>query len=704
MTRNVAGLWLFARRQRHGSGYWAVAAAVSVAMLLLLIGTAVDGGLGARQLRQQERDALGGPRTQVLSQPTNTGALALILLEPGAAGSGPRPAPGQMLVSPALAKKLHNDPFLSARLPWAVGGQLDRSFLVFPSELAAVVGLPQRRAHVADDRASTSSAPAAPSQSLVEIITLALVLPSLVLIAAAFRFQARRRERQLATLRLVGASPRQLRQLAVLEGLLVIVPAALFSVPVAIALRPGIARLLSFFSQDLTVSPLTVIALAIGAPTVSIIGAQLGLRKLIVTPFAVQRRTAHKPVSLLRLLPPVAGLALLFSSAAAARTISEGTLALGEGVAIVLIVLGLVISGPALVRLLAGAVPTRLVTAPLLIATRHLCRDPVTAFRGVAVLSVTTFLFAFLSTLDLNAPAETPFASPDVVVELLGQPAGPLLSQLARTPGVTAVAPMGFEKDPQAPGPPVLLTTCAGLPVFDITVAGRCAPGSLLLPANSAQRTPRPQGSLNSAPLPSSGTFTAPAKMIPIGAVLPMTDADIGTRDLARLLIRTDGRTTTTNRVVAAAGLLAPVAISGPPRIAYGNAQEAEMFAQNIRAVMGVIILVTLAAVLLSVAEGLAERRPQITLLSALGMDARHKRRWVAAEVGIPVATAIVPGMAAALLATLAGSLLPGAQFKVSALDLLLPFTLAVCAAAIVVLLLTASTRSRIDPEYLRTD
>jgi len=189
-----------------------------------------------------------------------------------------------------------------------------------------------------------------------------------------------------------------------------------------------------------------------------------------------------------------------------------------------------------------------------------------------------------------------------------------------------------------------------------------------------------------------------------VGAVLPLTDSDVATRELARLRIRTDGTTTATDAAVAAAARLAPVAVSGPPRIAYSNAQAAAVFTQNIRAVMAVVILITLAAVLLTVAEGLAERRPQITLLSALGMDGRQKRRWVAIEVGIPVAVAILPGLAAALLATLAARLLPGAELKLSPLDLLLPLALAAAAATAVIAVLTAATRSRIEQEYLKTE
>lgn len=74
----------------------------------------------------------------------------------------------------------------------------------------------------------------------------------------------------------------------------------------------------------------------------------------------------------------------------------------------------------------------------------------------------------------------------------------------------------------------------------------------------------------------------------------------------------------------------------------------------------------------------------------------------MAVEVGIPFAVAIVPGLAATLLATLAARLLPGAQLELSALDLPLPLVLAATAATAVIALLTANVFARARDAGLR--
>lgn len=710
--KDLAGLWLFARRQRYNGSRWLVVAAVGIASLLLLMGTAIVAALGAQQAREGARADLAGTATQGVQQPIRHGLLTIIGVPPRTSLSMPGfdnagLEPGEMLVSPTLMKELIHDGFIRSRLPWQPVGVLGRQVLNAPDDYLAVIATvgPEIEGVAVPSLSSSTG------QGLVELTTILLLAPVTILIGVACRFNARRQQHQLAVLSLTGAGPRQLRTLATIAALLVTLPAMVLSLAAALPVRWLLARLLGFYPQDLTFSFSTVIAVAVGVPMVAVVGARLGLRQIEATPFAVQRRVVQRGASLLRLLPLLAGVAVYVGAISASRVLPDGGLAAGEAVGIVLVLTGLVVAGPTLVRSLARLEPPRGHSAAGLVAARRLSSDPHNAFRGVAALSAVTFVFTIQSSLDLAATSPALWPSADLTIRLDGVTSGGLVPALASTPGVTAVAPVAMRPSAQLGGQVVLITTCAGLPALRITLtSGVCTDGSLLAADSGAASGPRSPAGVRlpaEPPRPISGRYSRPSRNGPsFAAVLPLPPAELATTALNVVLVTTDKKPMTAESVTATAARTAPLAVTEWPAGQQNQfSQFAARFSRNTRMVMSFVILLALTAITLTVAEGLVERRRQTAMLSAIGMTSRQTRRWVAIEVGVPLFVAVVPSAITALTMTMAAlALLPGAQLRLSLVDVALPGTFAAAIAALTTLLLTATLRSLPVQEELREE
>ena len=134
------------------------------------------------------------------------------------------PRPGELVVSPALARQLR-DPLLRDRIPGRVVGTIGDAGLVGPAELAYYGGsdtLAPRDHVMRLDR--FGGAPPAPLDPLlyvlITIMVVVLLAPIGVFIAAAVRFGGEARDRRLAAVRLLGADRRMAMRIAAGESLL----------------------------------------------------------------------------------------------------------------------------------------------------------------------------------------------------------------------------------------------------------------------------------------------------------------------------------------------------------------------------------------------------------------------------------------------------------------------------------------------------
>ncbi|MFI6346314.1 FtsX-like permease family protein [Streptomyces sp. NPDC050560] len=316
---------------------------VGIGVALLLITTAIPTGLGHRHDRERARDdwsisAAHKSDSSLLVADAGTSFhgedVRGRLLEPEGAhaalppGVRAMPAPGQMVVSPALADLLKSDggALLRDRLPYRITGTIEDSGLVGPSELAYYAGADHIKAteHAGSVRRIDSFGSPAQHEAadpilllLVMIMFVALLMPVGVFLAAAVRFGGEQRDRRLAALRLVGADALMTRRIAAGEALAgsllgLLVGAGLFFVGRSLAGRAVVIDV-SVFPSDLTPVPGLVALVAVAVP-LSAIGVTLfAMRRVVIEPLGVVR-TAKPPRRRLwwRLLLPLGGLALLY--------------------------------------------------------------------------------------------------------------------------------------------------------------------------------------------------------------------------------------------------------------------------------------------------------------------------------------------------------------------------------------------------------
>lgn len=350
--------WHLARRQVRGAPDALLAVAVVLTTLLLLGAVAVRQGFSERAERAAVREGAAWqgsePPPWEVAAPFTAGDRSLTLLAMWADRARPpvlpglprNPAPGEVFISPALAQALRSGadaPLLAARTPGRIAGVLGEELLLGPDELVAVAGFARSAAAPLAEHATRGESPGAPDLPLA-LVTLLLLVPAAALLVVCAGFDARRRERRLATLRLIGAGPRQVRVLAVVEAMVRSVPAAVVALVAGFLLRPLVASVplgVRFFAADLRPGALAVTAVLLAAPLLAALATLGALRQVTVTPFAVQRRAGRPAPSWRRCLPLLAGCALYLLGTGLSRRIAEPLLAAFEVAGLVAVLVGL---------------------------------------------------------------------------------------------------------------------------------------------------------------------------------------------------------------------------------------------------------------------------------------------------------------------------------------------------------------------------
>ncbi|WP_374009357.1 FtsX-like permease family protein [Leifsonia sp. LS-T14] len=235
---------------------------------------------------------------------------------------------------------------------------------------------------------------------LLAVVALALlVVPLVALGGSAARLSARRRDDRLASLRLLGATPRLVTALTVIESTLLALAGAIVGVIVNLAVSPLIA-LIPFRGHPLGMSVLlgagwTAAAVA-GVGLLAAVSAVVGLRGVILSPLGVRTRERAPRIHwvralitvgmittvvvVLNVLPDSAGLGVILT-----------VLAVGFGGSIA--VLNLV--GPWVLRLVASGQARRARTPRRLLAARAILESPKAAWRQVSGVAMTSFTAVF---------------------------------------------------------------------------------------------------------------------------------------------------------------------------------------------------------------------------------------------------------------------------------------------------------------------
>lgn len=235
------------------------------------------------------------------------------------------------------------------------------------------------------------------------LAVLALVLlavPLVTLGAAAARLTSRRRNDRLATLRLLGASTRELWSLTVLEATAIAAAGALGGVALYAALLP-LVGLLPFFGGPVGVGAVVVDPL-LGAgvlASVVLIGAAsaaASLRKVAVTPLGVRTRSeapAKRTTAFVIGGVLIVGVVMLVSNLSALAQVLGPAVTIAVLLALFAGALGLLnLVGAPIVAARGRAMARRARTAAELVAGRELAAHAGPAWRRVSGMALVSFI------------------------------------------------------------------------------------------------------------------------------------------------------------------------------------------------------------------------------------------------------------------------------------------------------------------------
>jgi cell division protein FtsX len=749
-----------------------VAIGVALGVSLLLVGLGVGPAREARNARELAREPVLPVRA-----PENGSYLLWSaefdrfrgrpLFRAHIAGVGERPplppgierlpAPGELAVSPALARLLRSREgmLLRPRVPGRIVELVGKDGLAWPGELLAYAGAARGEAS-ANERfypvtgfrgeGRRGRDLPLPVKLVILVAVLGLLIPTLSFIAASSRVSAAARERRLAAIRLLGATPAQARLLTAVESAVAAALGCVAGVALFFALRPFAAALApedyELFPSDIAPPLAQAVATVLAVPLLAIGAGLFALRRVELSPLGIVRHARVRRVGPRRAVPLVLGFTALVAAWLDRDELvqrsagGDDTLALllvGPG--FVLVLLGVATVTPWLAGLAARLLVRVSRNVGTLIAARRLVLEPSSAGRLVsgAVLAVfvATVAHAFLPPLVGAADSESRVVSaarPGTLFVGTGAPPDELASTLRGVDGVRTVAPIGAVSavpPPAASGPPdfgVLVADCAALNRVLVQPLPRCttARGYRLVPPSpyavdvDAGDTLRllvdPDRSRKTVPFRLPNRLTnAPARSLfgdDVSVLLPPDVVPVGAALHTREgLVATDGGEDTVERVrnaLARAGIVADVATA---------TERVEERTKDARSIVALIDLATLLVLVIAAAgllvasiDSVLERRRPLAVLVAVGTPVSLLRRAVLLQAAIPLVCGLAVAAAAALLTSTLVLPLTDAAFELP----LRPLAILTAIAAVAVLAvsgLTLPTLARaVRPETLRSE
>ena len=323
------------------------------------------------------------------------------------------PGPGQYFASPELVSLLRSQPAneLRDRYPGRLVGTIGGAGLPSPNSLIIVVGhsvgqLSKQPAAIEIGAIHRGLANCYGCQSAVgsgpvlEFIlvggAVALVLPVLILIATASRLSAVRREERFASMRLVGATPRQISTISAVEAVIAALAGVVLGFGLFFAVRPLLYHVpftgAPLAQGDLSLHAVDILIAVVGVPIAAVVSARLALRRVQISPLGVTRRVRKRPPGIARIVPLLAGIAFLAYFDAAGKPGAIGSQLLELLVGFALLIVGLVLAGPWFTTAGSRIMAKRASRPATLIAGRHLLDDPKAAFRFVSGLVIALFV------------------------------------------------------------------------------------------------------------------------------------------------------------------------------------------------------------------------------------------------------------------------------------------------------------------------
>ncbi|WP_371670183.1 FtsX-like permease family protein [Streptomyces sp. NBC_00289] len=529
---------------------------------------------------------------------------------------------------------------------------------------------------------------AAASRSLLLLLSgslggIVLLITGFVM-AGAMAVSIGGQRRDLALMRAVGATPRQIRRLAAAQSTAVAAVAVVPGVGLGYLLAGQFRRLLSDrgvipAELPLTVSPFpalaTVVLLAV-VVQLSARGAAWRTSRMPATEAVAESRSEPRGPSRVRTrvgLLVIAAATTLSATPVFSRTVIGAT---ATSIAGILGAIGLALAGPALVRGVGSLAVRR--TGAATSAPTWLAMSNVRAYalRNAGIVSALAMAVVFVLTYTLTQTTVLAATARDTRTGTLAQqrltapglgglPAG-TLSAVRHTPGVRAAAPVGSTTviwryelfgDPQTEADTAMILTPAAADVLDLDVRKgslRRLTGHTIAVSSEVARTRGAQPGRHVSLVLGDGTKTD-AEVVAVygrglgfGAVVLSGDLAAGhtttTLDQS-VLIRTDGTATAERDLTALAASRPGLELGSTEAPSADGLEDAppELWI-NLAAI--VILLVYL---LLSIANKLvavtAQRRTEMAALRLNGTTPRQIRAMMRREAAVTAATALTTGL-----------------------------------------------------------
>jgi hypothetical protein len=589
------------------------------------------------------------------------------------------PGPGEYYASPALTTLLRSEPAneLRDRYPAHQIGTVGAAALPSPNSLIIVIGHTARQLSQAPGAVEVGAIQRTPascyacqnttgSGPVLQFIlaggAVALLLPVLILIATASRLSAARREERFAAMRLVGATPRQISAVSAVEAAVAAVAGVAAGFALFFVLRPLLYHVpftgAPFAQGDLSLKWIDIALAVIGVPVAAVVSARLALRRVQISPLGVSRRASSRPPRIVRIIPLLAGIAVLAYFDAVGKPGSNGSQILELLVGFVLLIVGLVLAGPWFTTAGSRLMVKRANRPATLIAGRRLLDNPKAAFRFISGLVIALFVAsAMIGALSSIAAATSSSsggsAGRDTLSELfcsfymsncpasaeVSSVPGQVLDELRSTPGVRAVTVVHQNPTQAQLGTSFGVVACDQL--AKTPAIGKCAPGateasigyflSNLLGHNS---------NASSTVWPSAHLSAADVARLPVDAVVVATNGSSGSLERAR---------TTLERAFPFQG--APVAVDA---LDPSTARLLTMIQDMTDVIIVASLIIAACSLAVNIAAGLGERKRPFSLLRLTGVPTSLLHRVVALESALPLflvaAVSIVVGLVSAAL------------------------------------------------------
>ena len=590
------------------------------------------------------------------------------------------PGPGQYYASPALTRLIASQPAdeLRDRFPGRQIGIIGAAALPSPNSLIIIIGHTARQLSRAPDAVEVGAIrrtlancyhcqnPIGSGPVLQWILAggaVFLLLPVLIMIAMASRLSAARREERFAAMRLVGATPHQISVVSAVESSV----AALAGVAVGFALfyafRPLLYRVpftgAPFSEGDLSLHGIDIVLAVIGIPVAAVVSARIALRRVLISPLGVTRRGSSRPPRLVRIIPLIAGVAVLAYFDAHGKPGSNGGQLLELLVGCVLLVVGLVLAGPWCTTAGSRLMTKRASRPATLIAGRRLLDNPKAAFRFISGLVIALFvasaLIGALSSISFVNSSGGGSAGKDTLAELFCSfstsncpasaqvPSVParVLAQLHATPGVRGVVVVHQVPTSQQAnlGGPAGVVACAEL--ARTPAIGKCAPGATTARIGYFLSNVLGHNShTSSTAWPPAHLSVSGAARLPVNAVVVATNGTPGSIERTRTALE------------RAFPFQEPPL--GVESLDPSNARLLTMIQDMTDVIIVASLIIAACSLAVNIVAGLGERRRPFSLLRLTGAPTRLLHRVVALESALPLflvaAVSIVVGLVSAAL------------------------------------------------------